>query len=87
MVEITAINHKLRCEITALISPSERKEKLQGLCKAGAQRPMGSAQAQRGPNHDLQAWHHQMAELTCDCQPEHPLGRVVGMGVVSCVGL
>lgn len=87
MVEITAINHKLRCEITALISPSVRKEKQQGLCKAGAQRPMGSTQAQRGPNYDLQAWHHQMAELKCDCQLEHPLGRVVGMGVVSCIEL
>ena len=41
MVEITAINHKLLFEITALISPGVRKEKERGLCKAGGQRRDG----------------------------------------------
>lgn len=63
MVEITAINHKLLFEITALISPGVRKEKERGLCKAGGQRrdglPPGSEASRGDPSMttQLQACH------------------------------
>lgn len=37
MVEITAINHKLLFEITALISPSGGRRETRGLCKVGGE--------------------------------------------------
>lgn len=56
MVEITAINHKLLFEITALISPSTRKEKdrrvVQGGEDGAAMGSPGLGGGSRGPRRD-----------------------------------
>lgn len=56
MVEITAINHKLLFEITALISPSTRKEKHRRVVQGGedgaAMGSSGLGGGSRGPRWD-----------------------------------
>lgn len=97
MVEITAINHKLLFEITALISPRARKEKDQHVVQGGGRGTRwqwaapGSVVGRGDPDWatQLQAWHwltihgwkHQREISPCSCCP--PYRRLEGLSILS----